>query len=69
MTARDNQATTTPREPSHPHRSIPTNTDADPKSQPLTDYIRHIVDTAPRPDSAQLARLVGLLHTTDDSPM
>lgn len=69
VTARDNQAATAqPHEPTDPHDGAPTNTDTDPDSQPPTHYIRHIVDTAPRPNPTQLARLAGLLRTTDDNP-
>ncbi|MDQ2883294.1 MAG: hypothetical protein M3Y48_19520 [Actinomycetota bacterium] len=38
------------------------------KAQPLATYIRHVVDTAPRPTSDQLARLAGLLRNTNDNP-
>jgi hypothetical protein len=38
------------------------------KTQPLATYIRHVVDTAPRPTPDQLARLAGLLRNTDDNP-
>ncbi|MGH3769300.1 MAG: hypothetical protein ACRDTX_29840 [Pseudonocardiaceae bacterium] len=37
-------------------------------AQPLATYIRHVVDTAPRPTPDQLARLAGLLRNTDDDP-
>ncbi|MDQ2884061.1 MAG: hypothetical protein M3Y48_23650 [Actinomycetota bacterium] len=37
-------------------------------TQPLATYIRHVVDTAPRPTPDQLARLAGLLRNTDDNP-
>lgn len=39
-----------------------------PKAQPLATYIRHVVDTAPRPTPEQLTRLAGLLRNTDDDP-
>ncbi|MGH3610552.1 MAG: hypothetical protein ACRDRD_21055 [Pseudonocardiaceae bacterium] len=38
------------------------------KTQPLATYIRHVVDTAPRPTPDQLTRLAGLLRNTDDNP-
>ncbi|MGH3511174.1 MAG: hypothetical protein ACRDRB_02705 [Pseudonocardiaceae bacterium] len=39
-------------------------------AQPLATYIRHVVDTAPRPTPDQLARLAGLLRapTTPAEP-
>lgn len=39
-----------------------------PKTQPLASYIRHVVDTAPRPTAEQLARLASLLRNTGDDP-
>ncbi|MGH3696922.1 MAG: hypothetical protein ACRDRX_23575 [Pseudonocardiaceae bacterium] len=55
MTTRDNHAATV--EPLTPRP------DTDPEQQ-LADHIRHIVDTAPRPNPDQLARLAGLLRPT-----
>lgn len=46
-----------------PNDTPPTDTEA----QALAAYIRRIVDTAPRPNPAQLARLAGLLRNTGDS--
>ena len=56
------------------HHNPPDTPDADAQhtpvttTQPLATYIRHVVDTAPRPTPDQLARLAGLLRNTDDNP-
>ncbi|MGH3935907.1 MAG: hypothetical protein ACRDS1_13175 [Pseudonocardiaceae bacterium] len=48
-------------DPTAPHIPLPT-------AQPLATYIRHLVDTAPRPTPDQLARLAGLLRNNNDTP-
>jgi hypothetical protein len=44
------------------HRHSTTDTDPQHPTQLLAAYIRHIVDTAPRPTATQLQRLAGLLR-------
>jgi hypothetical protein len=65
VTARDNQTNIDqPHDPRHLRGNSPTDTGNGSTSQPPLDYIRHIIDTAPRPSPAQLARLAGLLRST-----